>query len=121
VTDVLDGELGIITASSEGPAKNKIGLDLKPASGDTVAALECGSTSVSIDGEVIVQLSVNKMVLTQTLKYSQSKAIEKPTKFEGGPEDVLQTKLGAGVFEQTGMTLTSILTNEEDVEVNSII
>jgi Tol biopolymer transport system component len=120
VTDALDGELGVITVSSEGPAKNKIGLDLKPASEEAVAAFECGTTVVSIDGSVIVQLSVNKMVLTQTLKYSQSKAVQKPTKFEGATEDVLDTRLGTGVFEQTGLTLTSTLTNEEDIEINSI-
>jgi hypothetical protein len=121
VTDALDGELGVITASSEGAAKNRVGLDLKPASGEAVAAFECGAMEVSIDGSVSVPVSVNRMALTQALKYTRSKAVQKPVRFEGGSEDVLQARLGTGSFEQTGLTLTSTLTNEEKVEINSVM
>jgi len=33
---------------------------------------------------------------------------------------VLQAKLGTDSFEQTGLTLTTVLTSEEKVEVNSV-
>ena len=122
VTSTLDGELGIITNSAEGPASNKVGTDLKPASGEVVAAFACAGTPVSISGSVIGQLPRNSMKLTSALKFvASSKGIQKPARFEDEPEDALLSKFGeSGVLEHTGMTLTMVQTNKE-VEVNSVV
>jgi len=121
VTDTLDGELGIIETSKNGPAENKIGLDLEPASGEAIAEFHCGSTFVSVEGSVIVQVTTDKLVGTETLKYTQAIDVQKPSHFEGGAEDVLQAKFGAASFEQMGLTLTTTQKNEETVEVNSVV
>jgi hypothetical protein len=70
---------------------------------------------------VLADLKANSMSTTQSLKYTQSKALQKPSHFEGGSEDVLSLKLGAGSFEQTGLTLSTKLTSEAKVEVNSVV
>src|SRR5207244_1421427 len=92
----LQGELGVVTTSSEGPVKNKIGLDLKPASGETVAEFSCAGVPVLVTGSVIVEVKANSMLSKVTLKYAASKGVQKPSRFEGGAEDVLHTKLGEG-------------------------
>jgi len=118
----LEGKLGVITTSLEGPLKNKIGTDLKPASGEVVAAFACAGMPVLVTGSVIGEVPRNAMKLSATLKFvASSKGVQNPTRFEGGEEDVLLTKLGeGGALEQTGLKLAVILTNEEKVEVNSV-
>jgi hypothetical protein len=121
-TSTLSGELGVITTSTEGPAKNKIGLDLKPASGETVAEFTCAGVPVLVTGSVIVEVKANSMLAIATLKYVGAKGKQKPSKFEGGPEDVLHTTLGeTGSPEKSVLTLTTIQMNEEKVEVNSVV
>jgi hypothetical protein len=123
VTSTLGGELGVIKASTEGPLKNLIGMDLKPTSGEVVAAFACGGTPVLVTGSVIGEVPRNAMKLSTTPKFvASTKGIQKPTRFEGGEEDVLLTKLGeSGPFEHTGLKLTMIQTNEEKVEINSVV
>jgi len=61
------------------------------------------------------------MVLTGTVKYSASIGKQKPEKFEGQPKDVLETSFGEAAFEQTGLKLTTIETNEEKIEINTVV
>ncbi len=125
--NTLDGQLGILEKSAEGAAKNKIGLQLKPASGTALAEFKCGaSTPVTLSGSVIVPLKTDKMTGSEKLKFSASKGVQKPNRFEGGAEnsDVLKLTLGSGPeerVEQVGLTLSSTLTDEEEVEVNSVL
>jgi len=118
----LDGKLGVVTTCSEGPVKKKIGLVLKPASGETVAEFSCAGVPVLVTGSVIVEVKANSMLLKLTLKYAGSKGVQKPSKFEGGAEDVLHTTLGEGGSPATSvLTLTTLQTNEEKVEINSVV
>ncbi len=121
--NALEGELGVIATSTEGPLKNKIGTDLKPASGMTLAAFACAGTPVLVTGSVIAEVQRDSMKLTASLKFvASSKGIQKPTRFEDGEEDVLLTKLGeSGAVEQSGLKMTTVQTNEEKVEVNSVV
>jgi hypothetical protein len=120
VSATLDGELGVIKKSVEGPIKDVIGTDLKPVSGDVVAAFACAGTTVAVTGSVIGEVKRDGMASTAPIKFVQSKGVQKPTRFEGGEEDVLLTKLGEGAPEHSGLTLTLSQTNEEKVEVNSV-
>src|SRR5271165_5271939 len=122
VLTVLEGELGVTATSTGGPLKNKIGTDLKPASDDVVAAFACGGTPVLVTGSVIGEVPRNSMKLSTTPTFiATTKGTQKPTRFEGGEEDVLLTKLGeGGAFEQTGLKLAMVQTNQEKVEVNSV-
>ena len=122
VTAPLEGALGIIKVSTEGALKNQIGLDLFPVGGTGfVMVFNCGATPASVRGSVIVPVAANVMKLTATLNYEQLKAKQHVESFSGEPRDVLEAAFGAGAFEQTGLTLKTILTSEELVEVSSVV
>ncbi|MDQ6811338.1 MAG: IPT/TIG domain-containing protein [Actinomycetota bacterium] len=121
VSNTLAGELGIVKKSIEGPVKNQIGVDLKPAVGVTMFEFTCGLTTVSIQGSVIVETHVNSMVNTIELKYTAPKTVQKPSRFEGGPPDVFETSLNGGLFHKSGWTATTIQSNEEKLEINTVV
>lgn len=114
-THTLAGALGWKNASTTAPA-----LDMAPASGETVAEFACGTSSVTVNGSVIVGLAKNKMQLAPTLEYEATGGKQKPEHFDEEPNDVLETSFG-GPFEQTGLTIVTTQTNEEAVEVNAAI
>ena len=81
----------------------------------------CGSTTVAIRGSVIVPISANKMLLAVKLDASASKGKQNPESFVDEPNDILEESFNGAAFEQTGLTLASTQTNEEEVEVNSVV
>ncbi len=120
-TNTLEGGLGV-TAVGETSAKNKIGLDLFPV-GNTAAVAEfsCGATPVIVQGSVIGAVSTNAMKLTATIAYAASaKGKQKPEAFVEQPKDVLQVSFNGAPFEQAGLVMKAVLSNEEKLEVNSI-
>ena len=68
-SSTLVGELGVIKTSTEGPIKNLVGTDYKPASGETVAAFSCAGTAVSVTGSVIGELKRDSMVTKAAVKF----------------------------------------------------
>jgi len=122
MSGVLRGTLGAVKTSTEGPVKDIVGTDLLPvAESGAVLELTCGLTSASVRGSVIVPVPRNAMRLTSNLVYAQSKGKQSPESFEGEPKDILEASFSAEPFEQTGLKLTTIQTNEEKVEVNSVV
>ena len=121
VSNPLEGTLGVEKLGATS-SKNKIGLDLFSV-GKTGPVVEfaCGLNTVSLRGSVIVPVKANKMRLTQTLKFKASKGKQKPESFVGEPKDILEASFNGEPFEQTGLTLTATQTNEEAVEVNSVV
>jgi hypothetical protein len=73
-----------------------------------------------LKGSVIVPVVANKMILTETLKYSAPAGKQSPENFEGLPQDVLMTGPEKRPFEQTGLTATATQTCEEKMEINSV-
>ena len=121
VSNALEGALGVdkLEATS---AKNKLGLDLYPAGkSGPLMEFSCGSTTVSVQGSVIVPVTADKMALTQALKFKASKGKQTPESFEGAPKDILEESFNGAPFEQVGLTLTTTQTNEAPVEVNSVV
>jgi FG-GAP repeat len=121
VTKPLEGVLGA-TKLGATSIQNQIGLDLFPV-GKTGAVMEfrCGATPVSVRGSVIGVSTENSMKLTSTLIYAaSSKGNQKPESFVGLPKDILEASFNEQPFEQTGLILKALLTNEEKVEVNSV-
>ncbi len=120
VANTLGASLGLVKEELVA-TKDKVGLELS-ASGGEIAQFNCESTSVTLRGSVILEGHANSMVPTVTLKAIQSKGVQKYTHFAGGTanEDILEMKIGSGAFEQTGLSLTTIQTNEEKVEANTI-
>jgi len=122
VAGKLVAGLGILKESTE-PTKVKVGLQFRPASGETIAEFSCGSTTVTVNGSVVFEGKANAMESKVTLKAAQAKGVQKWTHFVGGAtnEDTLAVKLGAGSFTQAGLKLNSVQTNEEKVEANTLI
>jgi hypothetical protein len=122
LTNALEGALGIEKASTEGPVKNKIAMDLFPVGGTgSLTEFSCGATPVAIRGSVINPVLANKMNLTATVKYAAVSGKQKPEKFEGLPRDVLETSFGEAAFEQSALKLVTVQTNEEKIEINSVV
>jgi hypothetical protein len=121
VTGPLEGVLGIEELGAE-PSLNKIGQDLFPV-GHTgpIAEFSCGGVPLSITGSIISPVTPNAMKLTTQIKAKEAKGKQKPEAFVGETPDPLMANFGEGSPEQAGETLTSIQTNEEKVEVNSVL
>ena len=121
VSNPLEGALGVEKLGVDN-SKNKIGLDLYPV-GKTGPLMEfsCGATTVSIQGSVIVPVKANKMSLTSALRFTAVAGKQRSESFVGEPKDILEASFNGEPFEQTGLTLTTTQTNEEQVEVNSVV
>jgi|GEM_PF-991246 len=120
VTKSLEGQLGVIKREAAA-SKDKLGLDLYPAGmAGSVMEFICGSTSVAVQGSVIVPVTANKMSLTDALKFKASKGKQTPEAFEGAPKDILKESFDGGPAENAGLNAAITQTSEEKVEVNSV-
>jgi hypothetical protein len=119
VLDPLVGTLGVVKKGTE-PAKTKAGLDLNPTSGEEVAQFSCGLIPVSWRGSLIIPVTANAMKLSTTWKLVYLNGKQKPESFEGGERDVLEGSTAGGPYEQVGVTLTLVETNEEKIEVSTV-
>ncbi len=122
LTSALVGALGVVTTSKEGPLKNKVGLDLQPAvEGGPVLEASCGATTVLVRGSAIVPVSIDKMLSKATLSFTEGGGKQKPEAFEGLPKDVLEASFAGGSFEQQGLKLVTVQTDEAAIEINSTV
>jgi len=120
-TVALSGTLGVVAKGLEA-AKDKIGVALKPASGEQVTEFGCPGTHGVVDGAVIGELPHDTMATVANVKFTEAKAVQKPTHFEGGSEQVLKAFFGEdGPFEPAGLLFTEVQTSEEKVEVNAVL
>lgn len=119
VTPTLTGEFGV-TKVGETPAKNKVGVIYQ-----TEGPLDftCAGLVVSIKGSFIVPVKADSMLLTETQKLAQSKGEQNPDKLAGGPIDerILESSFAGGPFEETGLALAMVQTNEEKLEINTVV
>lgn len=117
VTNPLEGKLGF-----ENKAKKKVAFDLFPAAGDggLFITFNCSGLHLEVEGEVLVNFPADKMTSSVTLKYSGKKGKQKPEKFEGEPPSILETSIDKAPFEQSGQTITTTQTNEEELETNAV-
>jgi hypothetical protein len=121
VTQPLEGVLGIDKLGTT-PVRNEIGLDLYPArKAGPVVEFSCGSTTVSVQGSVIVPVTADKMLLTVNLKAKASEGKQRPENFVGGPKDILEESVDGAPFEPTGLTVAVTQENGERIEVNSVV
>ena len=114
----LEGSLGFISKTP----KLVTGWDLKPASaGQHVAALTCGSTSVTIDGSVIAPISAaDKMTSAFQLKLKAKKGLQSPERLLEQAPDTLAFSFAGGSAEQGGLTSTLSLTAGEKLEIKAV-
>lgn len=123
-TTVLKSEDGYIT-----PPKS-VGVLLTGKAGPNLAEFECGGGGtgkgalVFVHGGVIAPVTViNKMEAKTTQKFKATKGIQKPTKFSGGPTEVLTTTTFLSATEKTeeqsGQTVIATVTNASPVEIRA--
>jgi len=132
-TKTLEGvaviEKRYIKEGKEEPSKNKLALDLYPA-GKTGLFIEFACVDISavkVEGSILVPVKSNTMMTTGELKYKATKGKQKPEDYETPSGEKVQDVLfsefvgkGKG-FEQAGQTITTKVTNEEPLELNSVL
>jgi hypothetical protein len=108
-TPALTGTLGYIKAATK-----DVGLDLSQPAGAPFMDFTCGEDlTLVVEGSVIGTIKpVNKNLAPPkhfTVKLTEKKGKQKPTKLEGGPVDVLSTSFAGGPFEPSGLASTDEL------------
>lgn len=117
VTSPLEGELGWYDK-----AAGEVALALTPEEEAPFAEFKCGTTAVMIRGAVLDRVGGDKMQTKPALEYEASKGKQKVERFQGGAKEVLEMSFsGEKGFEQTGLTASFTLTNEEEVEINASV
>ena len=120
-TAALQGNLDYIKENEE-PATPVIGIDLKAKSGANLAVFECGGTTVSVSGSVIVPVTaIDKMVTAFKLKALAPAGHQSPEAFETGPSDTLTSTRSGGGPEQAGLTVSATSTGEEPLEIKAAL
>jgi hypothetical protein len=116
----LNGVLGV-WKTGETQVKDKLGISLKPNTGEELVEFSCGGLIVKVRGSVILPVTANAMKLSSTVKFNSYKGKQKPEQFVGGPKEVLECKFASAAYEQCGLMLAMIWTNEEKVEASTIL
>lgn len=124
VTNPLSGVLGIekvgIVEGKEVAAKDKLAVEI--GAPNLIASFACAGLSWELKGSVLLPIPANKMLQISTVKFTQSKAEQKPDRFAGGVEDehVLEMNVSHGPFEETGLSLALVQSADEKVEASSV-
>jgi hypothetical protein len=116
----LSGSLGIWKLG-ETQVKDKLGISLKPTTGELLVEFECALLTVKVRGKVILPVPANAMKLSTTVKFNAYKGRQKPENFVGGPQEVLECKFASAPYEQCGLSIALIQTNEEKVEASTVL
>jgi hypothetical protein len=122
VTNPTECELGVVKKGYT-PAKQMLGLSCAEEAQFAWIKWHSiyGEVELCIRGWWFFSTTANYMHLpTMGLRSVQSKGRQKIERFEEGPLELLESTLNEGPFEQIGLTLTTIQTNEETIEANSV-
>jgi hypothetical protein len=119
-TNTLEGKYGFISRVKP----LSVGVDLSREG--ALATFECttaalpGKELVSLEGSVIGRLKkIDSMVSAFTVSYKATGGRQIPEAFEGQAKDTLITAITAGASEQTGLTATLSIANEERLEIKA--
>jgi hypothetical protein len=131
VSEPLEGLLGNIKAESD-PFNGQAGIELQPASGETLLSFECAGASVVVTGSDIHEVKANKMSLRGNEKFklypkAHGAGDQNPECFDERTGDplvtercgILDTSVNGGAPVQSALKLTAALTNEEKLEVRA--
>ncbi len=113
----LTGQLGYTTNKA---AIYDAGLQLSPASGETLAAFTCGTHEVTLSGAFVGLYGKEDVTTTaMTLKAAEKKGVQEQHELKERPAASLALKIDAGAAEQAGIKAKLAQTNEEGVEINT--
>jgi hypothetical protein len=116
----LDGLLGV-TKTGETQVKDKLGISLRPTTGEELVEFACGGLTVQVRGRIILPVTANAMKLSSTVKFTAAKGIQKPAQFVGGPQEAPECSLAKTPYEPCGLSFAMIQTNEEKVEASTLL
>jgi hypothetical protein len=120
----LNGLLGI-EKFGETHAKDKVANLFKPTEGEIFTEFECGGIPVTVKGEVMNPVTANAMKLSATVKFIAKNGKQKPEKFATDPSGtkrvLFSSKIVGSGFVQAGQSLTTIQTNEEKLEISTLV
>jgi hypothetical protein len=119
----LLGVIGIEKVGATAGA-DKIANLFKPATGEIFTEFECAGLRLVVKGEVMVPITSNAMITTQTVKFTSTKGVQKPLKFASDPTGTKRTLFAKNSkleeFFQAGQDLTTVQTNLEKAEASSV-
>jgi hypothetical protein len=118
-TRELVGEVGFETGK-------KTALELRPApsAGGLFISFKCIGIKIEVrpHGGILVPIKNDKMKTTETLKYKSTKGKQKPVKWANSSEEqYLESNFADEGWEQAGQTITSEVTGEEALELNTAV
>jgi hypothetical protein len=118
-TSELQGTLGIERVTEvQGRQVEHVAIALGNEDGEPFLEYACGAEApVTVSGSVLAPVVSNNMLRTRALKFTQRLGRQKPEALEGGVPQVLLSSLG----EQVGLSLSSTLTSEEAIEINTTV
>lgn len=120
-TVALDGEV-----NWEDAAKHAVDLVLFPASGTHFINFKCVELEIEVAKKgagILVKLKDDKMTKVEKLIYKATKGVQKPDVWHKGEASeekaYLESNFSKTGFEQSGQTITSTVTGEEELELNA--
>lgn len=118
VSGALEGTLGWIE-----PETNKVGLEVTAPLEGLMATAECGTTKIALGGELIGQIvPTNTMRKTFTVRYKQKKGAQAVQHFWNEINNAtLELSVEEAKPEQAALALEQTLTNEEEVEIDTVL
>jgi hypothetical protein len=119
-TRELLGEVGLETGT-----KTDLELRPGPTAKGLFIAFSCIGLKVEVrahpgSGGILAPIKNDAMKTTESLKYKATKGKQKPTKWANSSEEqYLESNFAGTGFEQAGQTITSTVTTEEPLELNT--
>jgi hypothetical protein len=106
-------------------ASKKVAWDLAPFAASPLLDMQCGTSSVVVDGSVLVPVRASKASTESPLKFKASKGAQKPFEYEtsegGKIKDTLETMFAGAPAEPIGLTAMITQTSKELIEINTTI
>jgi len=122
VTNTLEGRV-----VWENKALHKTAIELFPAGGaEKFIEFGCGATlTIAVRAAILTPVKNDAMSLTQTLKFTQKRGIQKPDVYETASGEkvkaFLESNFSGKGWVQAGQTITSTVTAEEKLELNAYV
>ncbi len=122
--EIVTGELDASLVWERRLSK-KVSLELHSATGASFTEFVCGATAYAVRGAVLVSVKSDKMLATQTLKYSATGGVEKLSEYEepNGTRvpATLEASVGGGSYEEAALVGRMTLMSEESIEINGVL
>lgn len=139
VTNHLGGVTGVekegIVEGKLVESKDKLAQELHAEGAATLATFTCGAFTIEVKGSLLHPATAGKMTSKLTEKFSASKGEQKPSCYYEGKDTepdnssdntiehchALESNTNGGAFEESGQTITALVTLARKVELNPVM